>query len=685
MDDYGYGAKWLKCDLHVHSPLEPTRSFGENIQRAQDLHEEGDDSGYEQIAENVLENCRDENEGFLDLIALTDHNTIRGYEKLSPHFKDLRDENPEYPHVLPGVEISTASERTIHNLVIFEKDTDIGDIKELITLIFDGKNTLDEDNNPEPAPITPSDFLKKLKDYCHPPTGERDISFVVIPAHSHSSRGVEYCSRNHNAGNSLYDQMQGRIREMVIAREDWDGFEANKSFDELNQNFQKLIKKWLGAKKFGQSWDDLTDKQKKKIEGKDHWPIIETSDPHNYEEIGDSFTWLKMEKANLEGIRLALLDPESRLKRSEIGKPVGKGPKIRKLTVGNTDFIDEFSVKFNQSLNTIIGGRGTGKSTLIELLRYVLNRALEQDFEEHEQEIKENIEELLEEKEERDYGETSGILLPDHVVKAVIEIENSTYKIIREKENISAKKLEDGKYKNVEDIDVRTLLNPKIISQGQIVDISEDPEAQLREIDSLTLEDFEFQEQKSDLMIKLEQMQSNRKSKSEKYRTLEEKKTQLQKINDRLNLLEQQGKKQVIEKFSDMKEEEDSIKGSKQDIQDLKSSITDIKDKLGDLIVKYEELDDESKGEVYSELFQEVISALSITTENLESEESRLDELVGIIEDTYEGDWQDEFSTVKQEFQEIANEIDDPDFTLDKHEELINKKGVVETLTKIDI
>ena len=43
------------------------------------------------------------------------------------------------------------------------------------------------------------------------------------------------------------------------------------------------------------------------------------SDSHSYNSIGQRFTWVKMTKPNLEGLRLALLDGEASLKPARQG------------------------------------------------------------------------------------------------------------------------------------------------------------------------------------------------------------------------------------------------------------------------------------------------------------------------------------------------------------------------------
>ena len=46
--------------------------------------------------------------------------------------------------------------------------------------------------------------------------------------------------------------------------------------------------------------------------------------------------------------------------------------KIRSLKVSG-GFLDEMEIDFDTRLNCIIGGRGTGKTTIVEFLRYALN------------------------------------------------------------------------------------------------------------------------------------------------------------------------------------------------------------------------------------------------------------------------------------------------------------------------
>ena len=107
--------------------------------------------------------------------------------------------------------------------------------------------------------------------------------------------------------------------------------------------------------------------------------LVAGSDSHALGEIG-TYTWIKMSRPNLEGLRLALLDGDLAV---HLPRRDGENPnhiamqrittlQIKKLKLHQNG---ELHVPFNPWFNAIIGGRGSGKSTLLECLRIGLNRA----------------------------------------------------------------------------------------------------------------------------------------------------------------------------------------------------------------------------------------------------------------------------------------------------------------------
>jgi hypothetical protein len=79
-------------------------------------------------------------------------------------------------------------------------------------------------------------------------------------------------------------------------------------------------------------------------------------------------TWIKMVTPSIEGLRQAFLDCESRIRLNSDPAPTPHTELIAVSWAGG--LLDGQSLRLNESLNVLIGGRGAGKSTLIESLRY---------------------------------------------------------------------------------------------------------------------------------------------------------------------------------------------------------------------------------------------------------------------------------------------------------------------------
>jgi type III restriction enzyme len=83
----------------------------------------------------------------------------------------------------------------------------------------------------------------------------------------------------------------------------------------------------------------------------------------------DTATWIKWKEPTAEALRQACLAKESRISLVE---PEIPNIFIEKIDVTNSSFLSKFDLDLNPQLNSIIGGRGTGKSTILEYLRWGL-------------------------------------------------------------------------------------------------------------------------------------------------------------------------------------------------------------------------------------------------------------------------------------------------------------------------
>jgi len=82
-------------------------------------------------------------------------------------------------------------------------------------------------------------------------------------------------------------------------------------------------------------------------------------------------SWIKMSEVTVEGLRQAFLDPASRIRLASDPVPEEHSEFVAMSWEGG--FLNEQAIHFNENLNVLIGGRGSGKSTAVESLRYVLN------------------------------------------------------------------------------------------------------------------------------------------------------------------------------------------------------------------------------------------------------------------------------------------------------------------------
>jgi AAA domain len=99
--------------------------------------------------------------------------------------------------------------------------------------------------------------------------------------------------------------------------------------------------------------------------------LFQTSDNRSadHADLGKHTTWVKWAVPTAEALRQASLAQESRIAQRQPELPAVA---ITGLSVSNSAFLGPIQVEFNSQYNALIGGRGTGKSTILEYLRWAL-------------------------------------------------------------------------------------------------------------------------------------------------------------------------------------------------------------------------------------------------------------------------------------------------------------------------
>ena len=121
----------------------------------------------------------------------------------------------------------------------------------------------------------------------------------------------------------------------------------------------------------------LTEGIKNRIAGKDKaWghkriACFQTSDNRrrDHNDLGTSSTWVKWATPTAEALRQACLAQESRVSQESPRLPPVV---VSSMSVSNSTFLGPVDLELNPQYSALIGGRGTGKSTILEYLRWAL-------------------------------------------------------------------------------------------------------------------------------------------------------------------------------------------------------------------------------------------------------------------------------------------------------------------------
>ena len=507
----------------------------------------------------------------------------------------------------------------------------------------------------------------------------------MLPAHVDSRQGLSReviggaAVRDVTVATSIWDEMKGHLRQRVITRRDWHGFQAIRSFGNLPHAFRELLVRWAAMRRF-ENWDDLTESQKARYREQKHWPLVQCSDPHRYDAIGSSFTWLKMAVPDVEGIRLALLDPESRLRPMADGPPNRTYTRLERVRVRRTDFFDEAEIPLNPCLTTLIGGRGTGKSTVIEYLRYVLDRARSGDLQDDDPGgVQDLVGSVLSPKSERDFGQTKGTLLPEHEVSADIVVAERRYRVSRSGTGFEVIQDADQPSGQPTPLDVRSLVRPRVLSQRQIARIARNPASQRTELDAL-IDANNLREIESQRRLQAEtlaQLQATRKRLSEQSARLPSVTTELQTVHDQIAFLQGERRKEVLERF-------DGFERQRAWLEDRRKELTDIAARLDSesTVVAPTDANPDAAEPTATTWLDSVTDRIGAAREAAAAALRGQAEMLRALETTIAreqaGQWQVEYDEARAAHEGLREEMAERGVDFTQHEKLLQRRAQLE-------
>lgn len=657
------GAKWMRCDLHAHTPFDCSRTFGVDASGARAKAAAGDSAGLTAIADQLFNACSTACEGEpLDLVVLTDHNSIEGYGLLSHLLDELTQSRAEagerVPTFLPGLEVTIGTERPLHINLVFPKSTELREIEGLLAHLFQTNPRFNPSGTePRSCMLPISEFFDRLTSYCRPVDRSRNIPFLAIP------------SGDLDAG--VWNGLKGHLRAKGVTHPDWHAFFTSEEFSKLNQGFKDLIAEW-GVSRFEKKWEEMGREEKRRVLSQRHWPLVEGSDPTHWDHFGRKYSWLKMESPDLEGIRIALLDAESRLRRQAHGCPADGHPQITRVTVRGTDFIEDVTIPFNPGLNTLIGGRGSGKSTVLELLRLALDRGREADFSPAEELSRKAFDRLVTGKAERDFGGAPGIILPETRVSVELCVHGTKYEV-EWKPRASVAVALDG---SDAPVDVRQLIAPRFMSQQQIAEIASDPVAQRRELDAL-LRQTELQA----ILGRIEEAkqgisrgQAARRALAAKVEKLPALRTELKQVLDQLALVQSDKNVTVLARFERLVGEQSWAKAQREALVEGAEGARKL---ARDLVERAEKIQKPEQVES-----QEFVDSLALKVEEAFRRAAALVGEAMTALDSGKADvnalgteWSKSFKPAKEAYDTVMAQLKEAGVDPKQHEALLGRKG----------
>ena len=221
-------------------------------------------------------------------------------------------------------------------------------------------------------------------------------------------------------------------------------------------------------------------------------PYSEKSSKHGMWGIGASYTYLKMSQTpNLESVRQALISNDMRVeKNAESNHMIGESPDmiIREVVLSKSILNEnaKIDVSFNSQLNTIIGGRGSGKSSIIRTIAGGMNSFSGENLNIISQE---QMEFYKENGKTKSSNIKKGIFTKNSVVEILVERLGDLYKIevshIKNMQNQTRKlyKYINDNWQLVEDENFIDLFKAQIFTQKQIYELATDSNSLMAIID----------------------------------------------------------------------------------------------------------------------------------------------------------------------------------------------------------
>ena len=263
----------------------------------------------------------------VSVLAVTDHNSVSGVRS----FRDAA--KMHSIHVLPGFELT--SSEGIHVLCIYPEDTD----EAVLDRHLGGFGIKQPNASSQPASSSFADILEAV----------REQGGLTVAAHATTDK------------KGLLEVLQGQALIKLWKHDDLFAVQIPGAVDDLPDKYRKIVQ------------NRNADYRRDRAAGvRLAVAVVNAKDVVTAANLDDPGTtcWIKMSEVSVEGLRQAFLDPDSRI-RLNSDPPTLEHANLVSLN-WEGGFLNGVEIRFNPSLNVLVGGRGAGKSAIVESLRYAL-------------------------------------------------------------------------------------------------------------------------------------------------------------------------------------------------------------------------------------------------------------------------------------------------------------------------
>jgi len=489
-DEWGFpGSKWWRFDFHTHTPMSDDYGRG--------------DATLESI--EPREWLQKAMQSGLDCVVVTDHNSGRWIDPLKNKNEELRaqETKPSWYRdltIFPGVEITVAnSGDRVHLLAVFDPSCDSQKVSGVLGScgITDGYG--DHQNT-----FTKTGFIETVEKIT-------EANGIAIPAHIDGKKGLL------EGIESLTPEL-GKSLMAVTAAELCNLHK----FDEANPDLRKAV---------------------------DRLAKVAGSDAHKPDDIGKHYSWLKMSRPSIEGLRLALMDHEFCVKNQEENPNNCPDIYLSKLTIKNMRHCGRISsqpfiTQLHPHFNSVIGGRGTGKSTILESIRIVSRR--DQNLENEAPRVKSELDKLMK------LSQNKGVMLNDTEILLEIHRRGKNYQLRwrYDGEGAALEEVTDNGWEEIETGDLRERFPISIFSQKQINELASNPRGLLEVVDrSPEVNRAEWKSRWDSTKSQFLQARERRRELLRQLAEEEQIRTKLRDVNSDLKQYEEKGHGEVLKQY----------------------------------------------------------------------------------------------------------------------------------------